>query len=441
MSDPAINHIHAREVLDSRGNPTVEVDVICHGGARGRAIVPSGASTGKHEARELRDGDPARYGGKGVRRAVANVHDIIAPRLAGMLVTEQAFIDSTLCALDGTPDKSRLGANAILGVSLACAHAAAASRQLPLWKYLDTANQAQLPLPMVNLISGGLHAGGNLEFQDFLLLPIAARSYCEALEMAVLVSRSLATTLKAHCFESVLVGDEGGFGPKLHDNEQALELIVEAIGRAGLAPGKDAAIAVDVASTHFCHQGGYQLPAAADMPLESEEMANLLRRLTDSFPILSIEDGMAEDDWDGWRLLTRMLGERVQIIGDDLFVTNPDRLRRGIEEGVANSILIKLNQIGTLTETLEVIALARSAGYRPVISARSGETEDSTIADLAVATGAGQIKIGSIARSERLAKYNQLLRIEEEMGTTAPFARWQALAERSQSAERFEEKE
>jgi enolase len=441
MSDPAINHIHAREVLDSRGNPTVEVDVICHGGARGRAIVPSGASTGKHEARELRDGDPARYGGRGVRRAVGNVHDIIAPRLAGMPVTEQALIDRTMCALDGTPDKSRLGANAILGVSLACAHAAAASRNLPLWKYLDTANQARLPMPMVNLISGGLHAGGNLEFQDFLLLPIAARSYSEALEMAVLVYRSLATTLKAQCFESVLVGDEGGFGPKLHNNEQALELIVEAIGRAGLAPGKDAAIAVDVASTHFCHQGGYQLLAAADMPLESEEMANLLRRLTDSYPILSIEDGMAEDDWHGWRLLTQLLGERVQIIGDDLFVTNPDRLRRGIEEGVANSILIKLNQIGTLTETLEVVALARSAGYRPVISARSGETEDSTIADFAVATGAGQIKIGSIARSERLAKYNQLLRIEEEMGTNAPFARWQALAERSQTAERFEEKE
>jgi enolase len=424
MSDPAINHIHAREVLDSRGNPTVEVDVICHGGARGRAIVPSGASTGKHEAKELRDGDPARYGGKGVRRAAAKVHDIIAPRLAGMPVTEQTLIDSTLCALDGTPDKSRLGANAILGVSLACAHAAAASRQLPLWKYLDTANRARLPFPMVNLISGGLHAGGNLEFQDFLLLPIAARSYSEALEIAGHVYRVLAVTLKAHGLESVLVGDEGGFGPKLHSNEQAGQLIVEAIGKAGLKPGMDAAIAIDVAATHFYHGGCYRLHATAGLTMTFPDMAAMLQRLVRDFPIFSIEDGMAEDDWDGWRLLTELLGKRVQLIGDDLFVTNPDRLRRGIQSDVANSILVKVNQIGTLTETLEVIDMAREAGYRPVISARSGETEDSTIADLAVATGAGQIKIGSIARSERLAKYNQLLRIEEEMGTNAPFARW-----------------
>jgi enolase len=425
MSDPAIDRIHAREVLDSRGNPTVEVEVFCRGGAQGRAIVPSGISTGKHEAKELRDGDPSRYGGKSVRRAVANVHDLIAPRLAGMPVTEQEFIDRTMCAIDGTPDKSRLGGNAILGVSLACARAGASSRDIPLWKYLDTAGQARLPLPMVNLISGGLHGGGNLEFQDFLLLPIGARSYSEALEMAVHVYRLLAAVLKANGFESFLVGDEGGFGPKLHGIEQALQLIVQALGKAGLKSGKDAAIAVDVAATQFYHQGCYRLRATAGLAMTSAEMAGMLHRMTADYPILSIEDGMAEDDWDGWRELTRLLGRQFQLIGDDLFTSNPTRLQRGIKEGAANSVLVKPNQIGTLTETLEVIALARSAGYRPVISARSGETEDCTIADLAVATGAGQIKIGSIARSERLAKYNQLLRIEEEMGPNAPFARWQ----------------
>jgi enolase len=424
MTDPAIDRIRAREVLDSRGNPTVEVDVICRGGARGRAIVPSGVSTGKHEAKELRDGDPARYNGKGVRRAVANVRDIIAPRLAGMPVTEQEFIDRTMCAMDGTPDKSRLGGNAILGVSLACAHAAAASRDLPLWKHLDSANQARLPLPMVNLISGGLHGGGNLDFQDFLLLPIGARSYSEALEMAVHVYRALAVTLKTCGFDSALVGDEGGFGPKLHSNEQAAQMILKAIGKAGLTPGKDAAIAVDLAATHFYHDGCYRLRATAGLALTSPEMAAMLQRLVADYPIISLEDGMAEDDWSGWRELTERLGEKVQLIGDDLFVTNPDRLQSGVREGAANSVLVKVNQVGTLTETLEVIALARNAGYRPVISARSGETEDCTIADLAVATGAGQIKIGSIARSERLAKYNQLLRIEEEMGSNAPFARW-----------------
>jgi enolase len=425
MTDPAIERIHAREVLDSRGNPTVEVEVICRGGARGRAIVPSGASTGKHEAKELRDDDSALYGGKGVRRAVANVHDIIAARLVGMPATEQTFIDRTTCALDGTPDKSRLGANATLGVSLACAHAAAASRDLPLWRYLDTANQARLPLPMVNLISGGLHAGGNLDFQDFLLLPSGARSYSEALEMTSRVYRALAETLREHGFEGVLVGDEGGFGPRLHGNVHAVELALAATERAGLSPGKDAALAIDVAASHFYRDGRYHLQATAELDLTSGELISTLRQLAADYPILSIEDGMAEDDWDGWRELTSSLGKRIQLVGDDLFVTNPDRLKRGIEAGVANSILVKPNQIGTLTETLEVIALARSAGYRPVISARSGETEDSTIADLAVATGVGQIKIGSIARSERLAKYNQLLRIEEEIGTNAPFAKWE----------------
>jgi enolase len=427
VSNSAIVRIQAREVLDSRGNPTVEVDVICRDGARGRAIVPSGASTGRHEAKELRDGDPARYGGKGVRRAVANVNGPISAKVLGMSATEQAAIDHTLCDLDGTADKSRLGANAILGVSLACAHAAAASRQLPLWRHLDVEDNATLPLPMVNLISGGLHAGGNLDFQDFLLLPIGARSYSEALEMTSNVYRALGATLINHGFEGVLVGDEGGFGPRLHSNEQAVQLVVEAIRQAGLTPAKDAALALDVASTQFYRDGCYHLRATDGTALTSDEMIGLLRRLVEDYPILTIEDGMAEDDVDGWRNLTTALGARVQLIGDDLFVTNPARLRQGIAARIANSVLVKVNQIGTLTETLEVVALARAAGYRPVISARSGETEDSTIADLAVATGAGQIKIGSVARSERLAKYNQLLRIEEQLGPNAPFARWQPL--------------
>ncbi|MBY0527201.1 MAG: phosphopyruvate hydratase [Gemmataceae bacterium] len=419
-----IERIHAREVLDSRGNPTVEVEVHCHGGAMGRAVVPSGASTGKHEAHELRDGDAKRYHGKGVRRAVAHVNTEFAPRLIGQLAADQAGIDRMLCEMDGTPDKSRLGANAILGVSLACAHAAAACRKVPLWKHLDADGSARMPLPMVNLISGGLHAGGNLEFQDFLLLPIGAKSFSEALEMTVHVYTTLGTVLRKAGFEGVLVGDEGGFGPKLQGNEQAVELILEAIRSAGFEPGKDAALALDVASTHFYLAGRYHMKATAGLVLAPEEMVHMLQRWVADYPILSIEDGMAEDDWDGWQKLTSALGQHVQLIGDDLFVTNPQRLRQGIEHGVANSVLVKVNQIGTLTETLEVIKLARSAGYRPVISARSGETEDCTIADLAVATGAGQIKIGSVARSERLAKYNQLLRIEEEMGKDAPFAKW-----------------
>jgi enolase len=425
MSADTITRILAREVLDSRGNPTVEVEVHCEGDARGRAIVPSGASTGTHEAVELRDGDPARFGGKGVRKAVANVRDEIAPRLVGIPAAEQEHIDRTLCDLDGTPNKARLGANAILGVSLACAHAAAAARGLPLWRHLAADGQPRLPLPMVNLISGGLHAGGNLDFQDFLLLPVGARSYSEALGMAVNVYRTLSAVLTRHGFEGVLVGDEGGFGPKLHGNEQAVQMCVEAIRAAGYEPGRDAALALDVAATHFHHADCYRLKATAGLALSADDMVRTLRRWADDYPILSIEDGMAEDDWDGWQKLTEQLGRRVQLIGDDLFVTNPERLKRGIETGTANAVLVKVNQIGTLSETLEVVRLARAAGYRPVISARSGETEDSTIADLAVATGAGQIKIGSVARGERLAKYNQLLRIEEEMGAGAPFARWQ----------------
>jgi enolase len=423
----AIAGVQAREVLDSRGNPTVEVDVHCRGGAWGRALVPSGASTGRHEAVELRDGDPARHGGKGVRRAVANVRELIGPRLLGVAVTEQVRIDRLLCELDGTPNKSRLGANAILGVSLACARAAAAARGLPLWHSLDTEGRASLPLPMVNLISGGLHAGGNLDFQDFLLLPVGARSYSEALEMTVAVYRALAAVLRASGFEGVLVGDEGGFGPRLRSNEEAVTTCLTAIAKAGLTPGRDAGLALDVAGTHFYRDGRYYLRESAT-PLAMGGMAELLTRWVDAYPILSIEDGMAEDDWEGWRLLTQALGRRVQLIGDDLFVTNAERLRRGIGEGVANSVLVKVNQVGTLTETLEVLRLAREAGYRPVISARSGETEDSTIADLAVGTGAGQIKIGSVARGERLAKYNQLLRIEEQLGPNPPFARWRPVA-------------
>lgn len=423
MSEPTIAAVHAREVLDSRGRPTVEVEVRTSTGASGRAIVPSGASTGKHEAVELRDGDPGRYGGLGVRKAVANVREVFAAALVGWEVANQAGLDAHLCQLDGTANKSRLGANAILGVSLACAHAAAASRGLPLWRYLDR-GQASLPLPMVNLISGGLHAGGNLDFQDFLLMPIAARSYSEALEMTVAVYRALSDVLKRHGLEGVLVGDEGGFGPKLQSNEQAVQLAFEAIAKAGLRPGTDAALALDVASTHFYRKGRYHLQEGGGTSLEAAKMVERLVRWVESYPIVSIEDGLAEDDWDGWRLLTEALGTRVQLVGDDLFVTNPERLRRGMEKGIANAVLVKVNQIGTLTEALQVVEQAHAGGYRCVVSARSGETEDVTLADLTVATGAGQIKIGSVARSERLAKYNQLLRIEEELERFSTFRLW-----------------
>ncbi len=422
MEQPeTIVRVHAREVLDSRGDPTVEVEVTCAGGARGRAIVPSGASTGRHEALELRDGEPKRYRGKGVRRAVANVLREIGPRIVGSAATDQRRVDRTICLLDGTPDKSRLGANAVLGVSLACAHAGALARGVPLWRHLTCVRGPRLPMPMVNMISGGRHAGGNLDFQDFLLLPVGARSYAEALEMAVAVYRTLGEVLTGQGFDGVRVGDEGGYGPRLKANEQAVEFLLLAVERAGCTPGKHAAVAVDVAGTQFFRDGRYYLRDGDPGGLTAEAMVGLLRRWVDTYPIWSIEDGLAEDDWDGWRHLTEALGGRVQLVGDDLFVTNPDRLRRGIAGGVGNSVLVKLNQIGTLSETLDVVAQARAAGYGTIVSARSGETEDATIADLAVGTGAGQIKIGSVARGERLAKYNQLCRIAEELGDGAGF--------------------
>ena len=427
MGPDIIARVHAREVLDSRGAPTVEVEVHCRSGAVGRAIVPAGASRGRHEAVELRDGDPARYGGKGVRRAVTNVYEPIEPNLLGLQVTDQERIDDLLCELDGTADKSRLGANAILGVSLACAHAAAALKGVPLWRSLSTERDTpRLPLPMVNMISGGLHAGGNLDFQDFLLLPIGAETYSDALRMAANVYRHLRSTLKDRGLEGALVGDEGGFGPRLQDNREAVVLLLEAIERAGYVAGRDAALGIDVAATQLFRDDGYRLRGHIQ-PLSTGEMTELIRHWIDEYPLVSVEDPLAEDDWEGWTKITAALGSDVQLIGDDLFATNPNRLLRGIEAGVANSVLIKLNQIGTLTETLRVIDMARRAGYRTVISARSGETEDVTIAHLAVATGAGQIKIGSVARSERLAKYNQLLRIEEQMGTEAKFAGWRPI--------------
>lgn len=437
-----IEQIIAREVFDSRGNPTVEVEIICTGGRRGRAIVPSGASTGQFEAHELRDADASRFGGAGVLRAVEHVRGEIARALTNMDPCDQAAIDQRLCELDGTSNKSRLGANALLGVSLSAAYAAAAVREMTLvdhlaevWRTLPSTaassslpshglqgDRPMLPLPMVNMISGGKHAGGNLDFQDFLILPIGAGSYRQALEWIVTVYRTLGRVLQEAGHEGVLVGDEGGYGPKLSSNSEAVEYIITAIERAGLRPGEDVALGLDVASTHFYRDGHYHLRIGGGHQLTSAEMVDLLAEWVDSYPVISIEDGLADDDWAGWEKLTARLGDRVQLIGDDLFVTNRERLERGIQSRVANSVLIKLNQIGTLSETLATLRLALDHGYWPVISARSGETEDTTIADLVVATGAGQIKVGSVARSERLAKYNQLLRLEESLTNHATYA-------------------
>jgi enolase len=418
-----IRTILAREVLDSRGNPTVEAEVHTLGGTVGRAIVPAGASTGAAEAFELRDTGEARYDGRGVRRAVANVRERIGPALVGFDVVDQQAIDARLIELDGSPDKRKLGGNALLAVSLAGAHAAAAARRVPLYRHLHelfrqhdrAAPPPRMPLVMVNMISGGRHAGDNLDFQDFMIVPTGAESLAVALEWVVRVYRRLGTLLGGAGYDGRLVGDEGGYGPRLAQNRDAVEFVVRAIESAGLRAGRDVTIALDVAATSFYDGIGYRLMATGGARLTSDEMIENMTALVDEFPITSIEDPLAEDDWNGWQKLTARLGGRVRLVGDDLFTTNVERLRRGIAIGAANCVLVKLNQIGTLTETLAAIRVAREAGYGYIVSARSGETEDTTIADLAVATAAELVKIGSIVRGERLAKYNQLLRIAEEL--------------------------
>ncbi len=415
-----ITEIKAREILDSRGNPTVEADVFCSNGVMGRASVPSGASTGEHEAAELRDGDNKRYGGKGVLHAVQNVEDTIAPALKGCDIIDQLGLDTTMIELDGTANKSNLGANAILSVSLASARAAAASVGLPLYRYLGGPLGRVMPVPMMNILNGGAHATNTVDLQEFMIVPIGAESFADAVRMGaevfhalkkVLVRRKLATG----------VGDEGGFAPDLRDDEEAIKVILEAIESAGYAAGKEIALALDCAASELYGDGVYTFKKSGAGKKDADGMIELYTSWLDQYPIVSIEDGLAEDDWDGWAKLTAALGDRCQLVGDDLFVTNTERLARGIESGVGNAILIKLNQIGTLSETLEAIEMARAAGYLSVISHRSGETEDAFIADLAVATGAGQIKTGSACRTDRVAKYNQLLRIEEQLGGAAEF--------------------
>jgi len=414
--------------LDSRGNPTVEVDVLLSDRALGRAIVPSGASTGKAEALELRDGDQRRYLGRGVQQAVAHVNREIALALQGLEASDQSSIDRRLKTLDGTPNKRRLGANALLGVSLAVARASAASARLPLYHYLGGPAATELPVPMVNILSGGAHGGGNIDFQDFLMIPLRAQTYAEALPDVVAVFRAMKELLVSHGVYRAGVADEGGYAPGLRSNEAGFELLVEAFERAGLRPGQDAGIAVDAAASQFCVDGTYNL-SCEKTKLDSREMVSRLEAYARRYPILSIEDGLAEEDWKGWRSLTDRLGLRCQLVGDDLFVTSRERLTRGIREGVANAVLVKMNQAGTLTETLEVVALAKQNGYRTVVSARSGETEDDSLADLAVATGASQIKLGAISRSERLAKYNRLVRIKEELGGRATYPGSEAFAD------------
>lgn len=415
-----IKSVHAREILDSRGNPTVEVDVRLESGIVGRAAVPSGASTGEHEAVELRDAHPSRYLGKGVRKALENVNTTIAGQLVGSDATDQTAIDRTLIDLDGTTNKGRLGANAILGVSLAVARAAASHLGLPLYRYIGGANAKELPLPMMNILNGGSHADNNVDIQEFMIMPTGAPSFSEALRMGVEIFHNLKGVLRERDY-STAVGDEGGFAPDLESNEEALLVIMEGIERANYTPGADVMLALDPASSEFYNDGIYRLQAEAKPNKSSEEMVDFYAELTEKYPIISIEDGLAEDDWDGWEMLTRAIGDKVQLVGDDLFVTNTNRLQRGIDQGIANSILIKLNQIGTLTETLSAIELAKKSNYTAVISHRSGETEDTTISDVAVATNAGQIKTGSLCRTDRTCKYNQLLRIEEELGEQARF--------------------
>ena len=414
--------IRAREILDSRGNPTVEADVILESGALGRAAVPSGASTGEHEAVELRDGDKSHYLGKGVLQAVENVETIIAPELEGFDASNQRLLDYTMIQLDGTPNKSKLGANAILAVSMASARATAQTLEIPLYRYLGGVNASILPTPMMNVLNGGAHADSSVDFQEFMVMPVGAERFSDALRWGTEVFHTLKGVLKKKGY-STAVGDEGGFAPSLTSNTEAIEVILEAITLAGYKPGEQIAIALDPASSEFYDKdkGKYIFKKSDKRELSSEEMVNFYDNWVRQYPIISLEDGLAEDDWEGWRILTDKLGSKIQLVGDDIFVTNVQRLQRGIEEGVGNSILIKLNQIGTVTETFEAIDLARRYGYTAVMSHRSGETEDTFIADFAVATGVGQIKTGSASRTDRIAKYNQLLRIEEELGQAANF--------------------
>lgn len=421
----SIEHVHARQILDSRGNPTIEVDIRLASGAWGRAAVPSGASTGTREALELRDGE-APFGGKGVMHAVGNVNGEVAGAVRGRDADDQRALDESLIALDGTEGKSRLGANALLGVSMAAARAAAMDASEPLWRYLGGDDASLLPVPTMNVLNGGVHADNPVDFQEFMIAPVGADSFAQAVRIGAEVYHELQRTLKGRGLGTA-VGDEGGFAPALESNEAPLELLVSAIQSAGYSPGDDVAICLDPAASEFFADGRYQL-AGEGRSLSSDEMVEYWAAIARRYPVVSLEDGMAETDWDGWRKLTERLGSGVQLVGDDVFVTNPEILRKGIERGVANSILIKLNQIGTLTETLDTIGVAREAGYRAVISHRSGETEDTFIADLAVATGVGQIKTGAPARTERVAKYNQLLRIEEELGARAHFAGRNAVA-------------
>src|SRR5436853_2530632 len=412
--------IHAREILDSRGNPTVEADVFLDDGIMGRAAVPSGASTGEHEAIELRDGESDRYGGKGVRHAVRNIEETIKPALAGCEITDQLGIDTAMLELDGTPNKSKLGANSMLAVSMASARAAALSIGMPLYRYLGGPLARVMPVPMMNILNGGAHAANTVDFQEFMIVPVGAETFGDALRMGAEVFHALKKVLVKRKLGTG-VGDEGGFAPDLRDDEEALNVIIEAIEAAGYAPGKQIALALDVAASELYQDGAYVFKKSGGEKKDAEGMIELYRSWLDEYPIVSIEDGLAEDDWDGWAKLTSALGERCQLVGDDIFVTNTERLARGIENGVGNAILIKVNQIGTLSETLEAIEMARAAGYLSVISHRSGETEDTFIADLAVGTGVGQIKTGSASRTDRVAKYNQLLRIEEMLGAAAEF--------------------
>lgn len=415
-----ITDVYAREILDSRGNPTLEVEVFLESGVMGRAAVPSGASTGEREALEMRDGDKSRYLGKGVLKAVDNVNNIIAEQIIGMEATDQIGIDQRMLDLDGTEYKSNLGANAILGVSLAVAKAAAEELGLPFYQYIGGCNSKELPLPMMNILNGGAHADNNVDIQEFMIMPAGAKSFAEALRMGAEIFHALKGVLKGKGYNTA-VGDEGGFAPNLKSNEEALQVIMEAIQKAGYKPGEEVLLALDVASSELFHDGVYTLENEADPKKTSAQMVDFYENLVNKYPIVSIEDGMAENDWDGWKLMTDRLGKRIQIVGDDLFVTNPRILKEGIQKGIANSILIKLNQIGSLTETLDAIEMAKRAGYTCVISHRSGETEDTTLADLSVAVNAGQIKTGSLCRTDRVAKYNQLLRIEDELDTTAIF--------------------